>query len=139
MMKKKTTVTASEHHVTRQICKRHMHYCKFYRSARRYGWHFRCLAEFLNVFFFKQKTAYELRISDWSSDVCSSDLLDDGGRIRDGARKIVETILSVCFLARQLAGAGRRAGEQADEAAGVAGEQRQIGRASCRERVRKYV
>src|SRR3546814_17746154 len=27
-----------------------------------------------HVFFFKQKTAYELRISDWSSDVCSSDL-----------------------------------------------------------------
>src|SRR3546814_8065094 len=27
------------------------------------------------VFFFKQKTAYEMRISDWSSDVCSSDLL----------------------------------------------------------------
>src|SRR3546814_5977653 len=26
------------------------------------------------VFFFKQKTAYELRISDWSSDVCSADL-----------------------------------------------------------------
>src|SRR3546814_11558173 len=26
-------------------------------------------------FFFKQKTAYEMRISDWSSDVCSSDLL----------------------------------------------------------------
>src|SRR3546814_10835383 len=26
------------------------------------------------VFFFKQKTAYEVRISDWSSDVCSSDL-----------------------------------------------------------------
>src|SRR3546814_2360487 len=32
------------------------------------------------VFFFKQKTAYELRISDWSSDVCSSDL----GRGRPG-------------------------------------------------------
>src|SRR3546814_8174510 len=29
-------------------------------------------------FFFKQKTAYEMRISDWSSDVCSSDL-DRGG------------------------------------------------------------
>src|SRR3546814_8369021 len=28
------------------------------------------------VFFFKQKTAYELRISDWSSDVCASDLLE---------------------------------------------------------------
>src|SRR3546814_6884312 len=30
----------------------------------------------LGVFFFKQKTAYEMRISDWSSDVCSSDLSD---------------------------------------------------------------
>src|SRR3546814_3481448 len=29
---------------------------------------------FLCFFFFKQKTAYEMRISDWSSDVCSSDL-----------------------------------------------------------------
>src|SRR3546814_8243465 len=34
-------------------------------------WFLRCGA----VFFFKQKTAYEMRISDWSSDVCSSDLL----------------------------------------------------------------
>src|SRR3546814_2530985 len=31
---------------------------------------------FFDFFFFKQKTAYEMRISDWSSDVCSSDLLD---------------------------------------------------------------
>src|SRR3546814_2783410 len=30
-------------------------------------------------FFFKQKTAYEMRISDWSSDVCSSDLLNLNG------------------------------------------------------------
>src|SRR3546814_6590357 len=30
----------------------------------------------LMFFFFKQKTAYEMRISDWSSDVCSSDLKD---------------------------------------------------------------
>src|SRR3546814_2155507 len=35
-----------------------------------------CFALF--VFFFKQKTAYEMRISDWSSDVCSSDLWTDG-------------------------------------------------------------
>src|SRR3546814_11321259 len=35
---------------------------------------FCCLV--LGVFFFKQKTAYEMRISDWSSDVCSSDLVD---------------------------------------------------------------
>src|SRR3546814_6206842 len=31
-------------------------------------------------FFFKQKTAYEMRISDWSSDVCSSDL-DSSGQL----------------------------------------------------------
>src|SRR3546814_5124891 len=30
------------------------------------------------VFFFKQKTAYDMRISDWSSDVCSSDLFSQG-------------------------------------------------------------
>src|SRR3546814_16479627 len=35
-------------------------------------------------FFFKQKTAYELRISDWSSDVCSSDLAD--AAVRPAAR-----------------------------------------------------
>src|SRR3546814_18202596 len=29
------------------------------------------------IFFFKQKTAYEMRISDWSSDMCSSDLRND--------------------------------------------------------------
>src|SRR3546814_6372571 len=33
------------------------------------------LIAFIVFFFFKQKTAYEMRISDWSSDVCSSDLL----------------------------------------------------------------
>src|SRR3546814_10331552 len=35
--------------------------------------------------FFKQKTAYEMRISDWSSDVCSSDLPVAGPGFRDGA------------------------------------------------------
>src|SRR3546814_10469122 len=34
-----------------------------------------CFIMWLFFFFFKQKTAYEMRISDWSSDVCSSDLL----------------------------------------------------------------
>src|SRR3546814_5855171 len=33
-------------------------------------------------FIFKQKTAYEMRISDWSSDVCSSDLLAADRRVR---------------------------------------------------------
>src|SRR3546814_3927866 len=41
---------------------------------------FSIIRTMLPCFFFKQKTAYEMRISDWSSDVCSSDLVpDDGG------------------------------------------------------------
>src|SRR3546814_6044727 len=36
-----------------------------------------------SIFFFKQKTAYEMRISDWSSDVCSSDLQADPQRRHD--------------------------------------------------------
>src|SRR3546814_10873382 len=57
------------------------------------------------VFFFKQKTAYEMRISDWSSDVCSSDLpcldrvhaLPDRGEAKpghnplDGANLVLDT------------------------------------------------
>src|SRR3546814_9027192 len=49
---------------------------------------------FFYFFFFKQKTAYEMRISDWSSDVCSSDLLGflsglraDSGMVRHGAER----------------------------------------------------
>src|SRR3546814_6513369 len=44
---------------------------------------------FFVFFFFKQKTAYEMRISDWSSDVCSSDLLAEEAFIvlRDALRK----------------------------------------------------
>src|SRR3546814_2334489 len=52
------------------------------------------------VFFFKQKTAYEMRISDWSSDVCSSDLhgIDLGA---DGIR--VNTVVPGCIMTeRQL-------------------------------------
>src|SRR3546814_2147862 len=41
-------------------------------------------------FFFKQKTAYEVRISDWSSDVCSSDLL---APCRDGDQAAVAAFL----------------------------------------------
>src|SRR3546814_6300169 len=46
---------------------------------------FICL--FLFFFFFKQKTAYEMRISDWSSDVCSSDLGAVGGGALDAVRE----------------------------------------------------
>ena len=42
-------------------------------------------AERIAFLFFKQKTAYEMRISDWSSDVCSSDLTVDSGRGLEGS------------------------------------------------------
>src|SRR3546814_5929218 len=45
-------------------------------------WH-RLSAVLRVIFFFKQKTAYEMRISDWSSDVCSSDLQDNGFQRQD--------------------------------------------------------
>src|SRR3546814_9582924 len=41
------------------------------------------------IFFLKQKTAYEMRISDWSSDVCSSDLHLEHDRRAIGRRRVV--------------------------------------------------
>src|SRR3546814_10124642 len=98
------------------------------------------------VFFFKQKTAYEMRISDWSSDVCSSDLrpiarleiavAEHGGERADlVAFRIAHAIVE--YPAQPLdrghfadlpplAGADIPIGDQ-------------IGRASCRERVCQYV
>src|SRR3546814_2669895 len=53
-------------------------------------------------FFFKQKTAYEMRISDWSSDVCSSDLIDIGhARIVANAPVIIGNV-PVPTLARDV-------------------------------------
>src|SRR3546814_7775439 len=46
-------------------------------------------------FFFKQKTAYEMRISDWSSDVCSSDLGRNLSRsVRPGAERVLIAALA---------------------------------------------
>src|SRR3546814_3236810 len=72
-------------------------------------------------FFFKQKTAYEMRISDWSSDVCSSDLRQIAAE--DKHVNAVELGAVYEFL----------------EANVRAVEVREIGRASCRERVCQYV
>src|SRR3546814_7929228 len=78
-------------------------------------------------FFFKQKTAYEMRISDWSSDVCSSDLPDRpcaGGPGRDADRS----------RRRPRPGPGHRSRRGA-----CPSRRGEIGRASCRERVCQYV
>src|SRR3546814_9472259 len=54
-----------------------------------YKLYFVCLIFcFSYLFFFRQKTAYEMRISDWSSDVCSSDLLRHRGRHANGRRQL---------------------------------------------------
>src|SRR3546814_8472001 len=49
-----------------------------------------CLCVF-GLFFFKQKTAYEMRISDWSSDVCSSDLPRRGRQRPPAGRRVIMT------------------------------------------------
>src|SRR3546814_990216 len=54
----------------------------------------------LFYFFFKQKTAYEMRISDWSSDVCSSDLTGSGAS-RSG-RTELETIMQFMHTGDEL-------------------------------------
>src|SRR3546814_5185091 len=51
----------------------------------------------LCFFFFKQKTAYEMRISDWSSDVCSSDLGRPPGDPTDKERDPIALLLAPGF------------------------------------------
>src|SRR3546814_3819774 len=86
-------------------------------------------------FFFKQKTAYEMRISDWNSDVCSSDL----------QHRFVGVSLfkrgwggdEVQYLpARDLSLNWKYAFTKVFE---LVRRKMQIGRASCRERVCQYV
>src|SRR3546814_6858144 len=92
-------------------------------------------------FLFKQKTAYEMRISDWSSDVCSSDLHDDHQHHRLGGRTVeVEADEAVVeHLVDQRVGrpGGAAPGGGVDGAEGV--EEGEIGRASCRDRLCQYV
>src|SRR3546814_7347689 len=55
-------------------------------------------------FFFKQKTAYEMRISDWSSDVCSSDLQQPFGQVpflSEGELDMFESGAGLLHLARK--------------------------------------
>src|SRR3546814_8121097 len=95
------------------------------------------LLDSMCFFFFKQKTAYEMRISDWSSDVCSSDLRAHGATSlgeapakgwehgRFGAPYLRDSLLAAGALCETLETATNWSNE--------------IGRASCRERVCQYV
>src|SRR3546814_5698065 len=101
-----------------------------------------CSMSLVIVFFFKQKTAYEMRISDWSSDVCSSDLPSRRhqrhmrkGLVKSGLAAALDIGSSkvCCIIARADGAAMPRVvgiGQQAS---------REIGRASCRESVCQYV
>src|SRR3546814_3924759 len=66
----------------------------------------------MSCFFFKQKTAYEMRISDWSSDVCSSGLQEGADHVADHDGSEAETV-----------DIGREA-KQPDEHEGGAGDDR---------------
>src|SRR3546814_3241596 len=89
-------------------------------------------------FFFKQKTAYEMRISDWSSDVCSSDLgLCRSYAAAQRGRAVGNDDYRPQFDPDNDHWPGATRMERHPDA-GV-GRDDKIGRASCRERVCKYV
>src|SRR3546814_2124988 len=102
----------------------------------------------LYVLLFKQKTAYELRISDWSSDVCSSDLLQPGNvdivLINDSSINAFVAGGQAVYIHSGLINAADNAievqGVIAHELGHITGGHIvQIGRASGRERVCQYV
>src|SRR3546814_12758983 len=104
-------------------------------------------------FFFKQKTAYEMRISDWSSDVCSSDLaagvqaLVDADRARGGRAQHLragqQPGAGAAVLAVAAAAAERVAGRRRSGADGAVrrSEERRVGKecvSTCRSRWSPY-
>src|SRR3546814_91116 len=90
----------------------------------------------LFFFFFKQKTAYEMRISDWSSDVCSSDLTDfidedESALFLDDLRLSLREIKPPQQIHPYSMELGVRPTRRAPHGTRI----EKIGRASCRERV----
>src|SRR3546814_3955818 len=74
-----------------------------------------CMCMFL-FFFFKQKTAYEMRISDWSSDVCSSDLILGHGIVQrldqHRGRRVAENEMAIAVAPVQMAASHLRIDHQ---------------------------
>src|SRR3546814_8959026 len=94
----------------------------------------------LFFFFFKQKTAYEMRISDWSSDVCSSDLEDPRTSvllIEAGPNDTSPIIAMPRGIGKLLAPGNPHVWDYQVTPAGNLPPE--IGRSSCRERVCQYV
>src|SRR3546814_3684511 len=95
-----------------------------------------CLC-FVFFFFFKQKTAYEMRISDWSSDVCSSDLMANTKSAKKAVRQTAGRTERNRARISRVRGFVRKVEEAI--ASGDKASAEEIGRASCRERVCQYV
>src|SRR3546814_8978224 len=95
-------------------------------------------------FFFKQKTAYEMRISDWSSDVCSSDLRSDSAEpLPTSPKPATVAILPAVITSVPRRIASTRLSRQPYLLSNfdfvTESFTLKIGRASCRERVCQYV
>src|SRR3546814_3612471 len=104
----------------------------------------------MSVFFFKQKTAYEMRISDWSSDVCSSDLLllsairVRGVTLMALSNKFGHMVLTTGNKSEMSVGYATLYGDMCGGYSVLKDVYKmtvfdQIGRATCRERVGQYV
>src|SRR3546814_2324700 len=99
---------------------------------------------FFCIFFFKQKTAYEMRISDWSSDVCSSDLTGSPAAAAGGGEACV-AIWCVPSSPRQVFPAGRATASELRDSycrlSGSRSEERRVGKecvSTCRSRWSPY-
>src|SRR3546814_5980187 len=92
-------------------------------------------------FFFKQKTAYEMRISDWSSDVCSSDLRMQVHKyvVHQVAHAYGKTATFMPKPIKDDNGSGMHTHFSIWEKGQPLFAGNEIGRASCRERVCQYV
>src|SRR3546814_6556986 len=100
----------------------------------------------LVFFFFKQKTAYEMRISDWSSYVCSSDLSGKQARsVIDGLPADVVTLALEADIDAIAKASGKIPADWRQRLPNASSPYTstivflEIGRASCRERVCQYV
>src|SRR3546814_4218329 len=90
-------------------------------------------------FFFKQKTAYEMRISDWSSDVCSSDLARS--RLRAKAVANPDTISARWTETARVNAKARCAQDDVLNVSLVRSEERRVGKegvSTCRSRWSPY-
>src|SRR3546814_5766777 len=88
-------------------------------------------------FFFKQKTAYELRISDWSSDVCSSDLTARRERVASSSASVTGR-QTFAGTSRFTEGSSKPQ-SRVEHGRLLPSSTPEIGRASCRDRVCQYV